>query len=396
MRGVSDAKLWQFRTTARKHLVEYARERLSLQLASSGAASEKIEAAKHLFDPNALTLGFARRFATYKRPDLLRHDPERLIRLLTNTQRPVQLIIAGKAHPEDRPGQELIHEWMEFIHRADARPHIVFLSDYDMRLTEHLVHGVDVWINTPRRPWEACGTSGMKVLVNGGINLSELDGWWAEAYTPEVGWALGDGQEHGDDPAWDAAEAQALYTLLEEQVVPEFYARDANGIPAAWVKRMRESMAQLTPRFSADRAVREYTEQHYLPAAAAYRERAANNGALGKQVIDWKHAIDQKWGSLRFGDLQVKTDADHHVFNVELFSDTLAPDAVRVELYANEENGDDPVQVEMQLAREDGGSRHYSATIPATRRASDYTARVIPQHTGVAVPLESNRILWQR
>ena len=172
----------------------------------------------------------------------------------------------------------------------------IFLSDYDMLLTEHLVQGVDVWINTPRRPWEACGTSGMKVLVNGGINLSELDGWWAEAYTPEVGWALGDGQEHGDDPAWDAVEADALYDLLEREVIPEFYARDESGIPTAWVKRMRESMARLTPRFSANRAVREYTEQHYLPAAAAYRERAANKGAMGRQMVDWQHAVGSEVG----------------------------------------------------------------------------------------------------
>ena len=217
IRRVSDTKLWQFRTAASKSLVEYARERLSRDLAAAGAPSEDVEAAKHLFDPNTLTLGFARRFATYKRPNLLLHDPQRLLRLLTNKQRPVQLIIAGKAHPADQAGQALIREWMHFIRRPETRPHAVFLSDYDMLLTEHLVQGVDVWINTPRRPWEACGTSGMKVLVNGGINLSELDGWWAEAYTPEVGWALGDGQEHGEDPAWDAAEAEALYDLLEQR-----------------------------------------------------------------------------------------------------------------------------------------------------------------------------------
>ena len=226
IRRVSDARLWQFRTAASKSLVEYARERLSRQLAASGAPPEAVDEAKHLFDPNALTLGFARRFATYKRPNLLLHDPERLLRLLTNPERPVQLIIAGKAHPADQAGQALIQEWTHFIRRPEARPHVIFLSDYDMLLTERLVQGVDVWINTPRRPWEACGTSGMKVLVNGGINLSELDGWWAEAYTPEVGWALGDGREHGDDPAWDAAEAEALYDLLEREVIPEFYTRD--------------------------------------------------------------------------------------------------------------------------------------------------------------------------
>ena len=399
IRRVSDAKLWQFRTAASKSLVEYARERLSRDLAAAGAPSEDVEAAKHLFDPNTLTLGFARRFATYKRPNLLLHDPQRLLRLLTNTQRPVQLIIAGKAHPADQAGQALIRDWMHFIRRPETRPHAVFLSDYDMLLTEHLVQGVDVWINTPRRPWEACGTSGMKVLVNGGINLSELDGWWAEAYTPEVGWALGDGQEHGEDPAWDAAEAEALYDLLEQQVIPEFYTRGENGIPAAWVARMRESMARLTPVFAASRAVREYLEQHYLPAAAAYRERAANKGAAGRQVVDWRHEVEGKWGSLRFGDLRVETNADYYVFEVEIFLNDLDRHAARVELYADGIDGGDPVRVEMKCARPlPDASRLcvYRATVPTTRPARDYTARVVPQRSGVAVPLESARILWQR
>jgi starch phosphorylase len=399
IRRVSDARFWEFRAAAGKSLVEYARERLSRQLIASGASAEEVDWAKQLFDPNTLTLGFARRFATYKRPNLLLHDPPRLVRLLTNPQRPVQLIIAGKAHPADQAGQALIQEWIHFIRRPETRPHAIFLSDYDMLLTEHLVQGVDVWINTPRRPWEACGTSGMKVLVNGGINLSELDGWWAEAYTPEVGWALGDGQEHGADPAWDAVEADALYDLLEREVIPEFYTRDAGGIPTAWVKRMRESMAQLTPRFSAGRAVREYSEQHYLPAAAAYRERAANRGAVGRQVVDWKHAVDRTWGALRFGDLRVESNADHHVFGAEIFLNDLDPNGARVELYADGINGGDPVRVEMKRAQSQPDASRgcvYSATVPAARPAKDYTARVIPQRSGVAVPLECGRILWQR
>ena len=262
-----------------------------------GRHPRNVRRRSHIFDADVLTMGFARRFTPYKRPNLLLHDPERLLRLLSDPQRPVQLIVAGKAHPADQAGQALIQEWTHFIRRAEARKKVIFLSDYDMLLTGQLVQGVDVWINTPRRPWEACGTSGMKVLVNGGLNLSELDGWWAEAYTPEVGWALGDGQEHGDDPAWDAAEAEALYDLLEQEVIPQFYTRDENGIPMAWVARMRESMARLTPRFSANRTVREYTEQHYLPAAAAYLERAADKGAVGRQVVDWQHTLEQKWAS---------------------------------------------------------------------------------------------------
>ena len=399
IRRVSDARLWQFRTAASGTLVDYARERLSRQLAASGASSEAVDAAKFLCDCNTLTLGFARRFATYKRPNLLLHDPERLLRLLTNPHRPVQLILAGKAHPADQAGQALIQQWMHFIRRPEVRPHVVFLSDYDMHLTEQLVQGVDVWLNTPRRPWEACGTSGMKVLVNGGINLSEQDGWWAEAYTPEVGWALGDGEEHDDDPAWDAIDAEALYDLLEREVIPEFYTRDAQGIPTAWVARMRESMAQLTPRFSTNRAVCEYTEQHYLPAAAAYRERAANQGAVGVELVEWQHALKQKWAALRFGEMKLETDSEQHSFEAQVYLDDLDPEAVRVELYANGVAGAAPERVEMQRVRQLVGATNgyaYRAEVPATRPASDYTARVIPHRDGVAVPLEEGHILWQR
>jgi starch phosphorylase len=399
IRRVSDTQLWEFRTAAGKSLVDYARSRLSLQLATSGATPETIEEAKHLFDPNALTLGFARRFATYKRPNLLLHDPARLLRLLANPERPVQLVIAGKAHPADQAGQDLIREWIQFIRQSGARPHVIFLSDYDMLLTEHLVQGVDVWINTPRRPWEASGTSGMKVLVNGGLNLSVLDGWWAEAYTPDVGWALGDGQEHGEDPAWDVREADALYDLLESQVIPEFYNRNANGIPTAWVNRMRESMARLTPQFSASRTVREYTEQHYIPAAAAYQLRAANKGAIGKQVVDWRRSMDRNWSSSHFGNLRVDSNAERHVFEVEIFLNGLDPNSVRVELYANGINGGDPVRMEMQCAKpmpDKSSGCVFRATVATTRSASDYTVRMIPQREGIAVPLEFPRILWQR
>jgi starch phosphorylase len=399
IRCVSDASLWQFRLAASQSLVEYAREQLSRQLAASGASPKAIDGAKHLFDPNALTLGSARRFATYKRPNLLLHNPARLLRLLANPERPVQLIIAGKAHPEDRAGQALIHEWINFIRQPETRPHVVFLSDYDMLLTEHLVQGVDVWINTPRRPWEASGTSGMKVLVNGGINLSELDGWWAEAYTPEVGWALGDGREHGDDPAWDAVEADALYDLLEREVIPDFYTRDESGIPTAWVKRMRESMARLTPRFSANRTVREYTEQHYLPAATAYQLRSANKGAIGRQIVDWQHSLERKWATLHFGEVKVETRGEQHVFDVQVYFGDLDPKAVRVELYADGVMGSAPVRQEMTRVRQLAGAPGtyvYNAAVSAAPPPEDYTARVIPHCDGVAIPLEDARILWQR
>lgn len=399
MRRVPAASFWEFRMSASRALVEFTRERLSRQLAASGAPPAAVEEAKHLFDPNVLTLGFARRFATYKRPNLLLQDPARLLRLLTNPQWPVQLVLAGKAHPADVAGQALIQEWIHFIRTPEARPHVVFLSDYDMHLTERLVQGVDVWLNTPQRPWEACGTSGMKVLVNGGLNLSELDGWWAEAYAPELGWAIGDGQEHGQDSDLNRAEADMLYETLERQVVPDFYDRDENGIPTAWIERMRESMAKLTPRFSADRAVREYTELHYLPAALRFHERKADKGAQGVQMVRWKRLLDEQWGSFRLGEMKTETRNEQHVFEVQVYLHEADPQAVRVELYADGLADHAAERQEMECIHPLAGapgSHLYRAALPAGRPAEDYTARLIPHFEGVAVPLENARILWQR
>ncbi len=210
---------------------------------------------------------------------------------------------------------------------------------------------------------------------------------------------MGDGQEHDDDPAWDAAEAEALYDRLEREVIPEFCTRNERGIPAAWVARMRESMARLTQRFSANRAVREYTERHYLPAAVAYRERAADRGAVGKQIVIWQHALEQKWATLRFGEMKIETDGTQHVFEVQVYPNELDPDDVRLELYANSVNDGDLVQQEMKRVRQLTGAFSgyvYSATVSATHPATDYTARVMPHHDGVAVPLEAAQILWQR
>jgi starch phosphorylase len=399
LRCVEDAQLWQLRAAARRRLIEYTRKRLARQLAGQGAPVHEVSAAERTFDFDSLTLGFARRFATYKRPNLLLTDPDRLARILTNHERPVQLIIAGKAHPQDLAGQSLIKQWNEFIRRPDIRSHVVFLSDYDMLLTQQLVQGVDVWVNTPRRPWEASGTSGMKVLANGGVNLSELDGWWAEAYSPDSGWAVGDGKEHGDDPAWDAAEAASLYTLLERDVVPEFYNRDSAGLPHAWIARMRESMARLTPFFSANRTVREYTEEHYLPAAAAYTERAASGGKAGVELLGWQRALAAHWPNIRFGAVKIETCADAHAIEVQLYLDEADPDSVSVELYAEPKNGDRPFRQAMQRGQPltgSAGGYSYTARVPLTRPAGDYTPRVVAHREGAHVPLEAPQILWLR
>jgi starch phosphorylase len=294
----------------------------------------------------------------------------------------------------------MIQAWVRFMREHPAtRSHAIFLSDYDLLLAEQLVQGTDLWINTPRRPWEACGTSGMKVLVNGGLNLSGLDGWWAEAYTPEVGWALGDGQEHDDDPAWDAAEAETLYDLLEQEVIPAFYTRNESGIPAVWVARMRESMAQLTPQFSANRMVREYTEKYYLAAAAAYHKRAAEQGGLGVQIVNWQRAVARYWAQVHFGLLQVETVGNQHRVHLPVYLNEMAPEAVRVELYADAMNGEAPERHAMirgvPLADAANGYM-YNAQVPSLRPAADYTPRLIPSHPDAKVPLEAPHILWQR
>jgi starch phosphorylase len=396
IRQLSDEQLWQMRTTARKNLVERVRVRYARQRASGAEGAPEVS---KVLDEHVLTVGFARRFATYKRPNFLLRDPERLIRLLSNPERPMQLILAGKAHPADQPGQALIKQWNDFIKRPEVSQRVVFLSDYDMFMAQELVQGADLWINTPRRPWEACGTSGMKVLVNGGLNFSELDGWWAEAYSPEVGWAIGDGLEHGDDPALDGIEAEAMYTLLEQEVVPEFYERPGNGMPARWLSRVRESMARLTPEFSASRTIRNYTEDHYLPAASGYRQRAANDGAPGAEVLQWLHTIAQEWNTVRLGSVQTETHDGHHCFRVQVWPGNLSLNDFKVELYADP-GGEHDGQIETMTAGDRPADSTepvtYSVQIAATRAASDYTPRIFPQHPGVAVPLEAGEILWQR
>jgi starch phosphorylase len=387
LRCADDRTLWDMRIQARRSMIEYARQRYAREISSRATSPVEVTEAAHVFDFNTLTLGFARRFATYKRPNLLLRDPDRLVRLLTNPHRPAQLILAGKAHPQDWAGQQMILQWNEFVLRPEVRGRVIFLSDYDMLLTQQMTGGIDVWINTPRRPWEASGTSGMKVLVNGGLNLSELDGWWAEAYSPEVGWAIGDGKEHGDDPAWDARDAEDLYGLLEQEIVPAFYDSNDAGIPVRWIARMRESMARLTPAFSANRTVREYTEKHYLPAAAALAERTAQQGRLAAELERWQENVARHWQEVRFGSLEVARRDGDFVFRVRVDFGMLDAASARVELYA-----DSQPPIPMSPDAQD----FYVARVPAARDAGDFTARVIPYHPKAFVPLETNRILWQK
>ena len=357
-----------------------------------------IAAAEEVLDPNILTLGFARRFTGYKRPNLLLNDAERLRRLLTNPARPVQLLVAGKAHPADEDGKRMIQQWILLEREPGLRRRLVFLEDYDLSLAQELIQGVDLWINTPRRPWEACGTSGMKVLVNGGINLSVLDGWWEEAYDPEVGWAVGDGKALTEN-ARDARDAASLYQLLETAIVPEFYARDSDGIPRDWLKRMRASLSRLTPEYSSNRMVQEYVTTLYLPASGEYRRRTDGSPPNAITTREWESRLRCGWPGLQIGEPMV-TDANGvWNFTVPIYLGDLEPDDLRVELYADPQ-GDGPVGIHvmepLSLVPGSANGHIYTGTVPSERSAEHYTVRITPWRAGVSIPAELNLILWQR
>lgn len=395
--SIEDRTLWMFRNHERGELVRNLRLRLERQAAAAGADAATVAACGRKLDPKALTIGLARRFTGYKRPILLLRYPERLARILNDPERPAQVVVAGKAHPRDLVGKQMVHEWIEFTRRPDVCDRAVFIEDYDIAIAADLVQGVDLWLNTPLHPWEACGTSGMKVLVNGGLNLSELDGWWAEAWAPELGWKLGDGREHDHDPNWDKAEAEELYATLEQEVIPGFYQRDEHGIPTDWVKRMRRSMTALAPRFSSNRMMREYAGGYYLPSAVENDRRAAGNGALAVELAKWARSLDEKWRQLSFGRVTAEQRDDGHHVTIEITLGEVDPDSIRVELYAEPRDGKVEVFAMTASDRPDhGGRANYAATIPAGRPAADYTARIVPAHPHASVPLEAAQILWNR
>ena len=392
VQNIPDEQLWSLRNQSRREFIESVRRRRPSNLAAAGASADLVEHAKTLFNPEVLTIGFARRFATYKRPNLLLYNKERLMDIFKNAERPVQLVIAGKAHPADHQGQAMIREWVEFSRRKEVRDHIVFLSDYDMNLARRMVQGVDVWLNNPRRPWEASGTSGMKVLVNGGLNLSELDGWWAEAFNPAVGWAIGDGKEHADDAALDVMEAEQLYQILERDVVPAFYERDAQGIPRRWIKLMKVSMAKLSPEFSVSRTMMEYMEKYYIPASLALQKRKND-----KTLAGFHEQLKHRWAELAVENYQTQESGQGHLVTATIHLSSLDPTQVQVELFAEGIHSLLPSIVLMELkGKEDNDRYTYQCEVNSERSLSDYTIRIIPRHDSLRIPLESNLIYWQR
>lgn len=395
--AVPDETIWAMRGEHRQNLVRRVRLRLMTQLQSRGVSAPEAQVAMTVLDPNVLTLGFARRFTEYKRPNLLLHDPDRFTRLVLDGARPLQIVVAGKAHPDDASGKRMIREWVELARRDQLRGRIVFLEDYDHGLAQELVQGVDVWINMPRRPWEACGTSGMKVLVNGGLNCSVLDGWWAEAFAPELGWAIGAGEDNADGSR-DAAEAELTYDLIERRIAPEFYARDETGVPRAWVGRIRSSMAQLTARFSSARMLSEYLEQAYRPAAASLARRTDGACAAARALCAWAERLRRAWSSVHIAEPTIEADSQGFRLTVPVYLGEVAAADVAVELYARP-LGEGPADViALEPLRAIPGALNgliYAGWAKTQRAAADFTVRIRPEHP-LGSPDELPLMAWQR
>lgn len=394
---ISDDSLWAMRTHQRHRLIRFLRARLHSQHCEHGNGSNVEAACGLLLDTDALTLGFARRFTDYKRPDLLLTDEPRLLKLLHDRDRPLQIALAGKAHPNDTRGKAIIKRWKQFIKRHDVQGRVVFIDDYDIGVATELIQGVDVWLNTPRHPWEACGTSGMKVLVNGGLNLSQFDGWWAEAWRPEVGWAIREDatfSQLSSSAEHDGEDAAELFTLLEQEVVPRFYDCDPSGLPKHWLAMIRASMETLTPLYSANRMLREYTERFYLPMAAKSHERLPE---IAEELVQQQRLLQEHWPLLRFGTLEVSEQADGMDVSLNVYLNGLDPALVKVELVAEAwEKGGRAVIGMRREAALSGSTRSYVFRCRAPARPLEhYTPRLVMAERRLNLPLEDTHILWR-
>ena len=360
--------------------------------------------ADEVLDPEALTIGFARRFAPYKRATLFTRNPERLLEILCNPQRPVQIIVAGKAHPRDDLGKELIKNLVTFARRPEVQGKIVFLEDYDLSVAEYMVQGVDVWLNTPKKRHEACGTSGMKVPPNGGINLSIRDGWWAEAYDGENGWAIGDDRDYNNDEYHDFVESEAIYDLLEQEIVPLFYDRGAAGVPRRWIAKVKTSMRSLLPRFNTNRMVREYTDL-YRAALSRWSHLIENDCAVAKDLAAWRASLSRQWEQIRVESVESSGNCEYRVgsaFDVtaEVFLGDVAPDQVEVQLYHGRVNGSDHlvdgqvIRMEPQGDAAEGRHRFVGKVACATTGHRGYTVRILPYHPDLGCPHCTGLIRW--
>jgi glycogen phosphorylase len=403
---IPDAQLWETHQALKLRLVNFVRERVRARCERIGASPEAIRDVNHILDPEILTVGFARRFATYKRGALLFSDIERLRRMLNDTTRPVQFIFAGKAHPRDEAGKALIQEVYKFSREAGFEHRLVFVEDYDSYIARRLVQGVDLWLNNPLRPIEASGTSGMKLAPNGGLNLSVLDGWWAEGHNGNNGWAIGAEISNGTTEFQNEVDASSLYQLLENQIIPLYYAKPDGKLPLAWLQLMRESIRSVTPVFNTHRMVKEYTERLYISAAKSHADFARDDCAAATQLSQWKSKMRKDWSQVQIQDVQVGNKDRQNIFVGESLQvsarvqlGAVDPQHVRVEAYHGEtDNGGikNPATTILKEASRNGdGSYLYQGAVPASESgAYGFSVRVVPTHQHLMQSHELRLITW--
>ncbi|HMJ05836.1 MAG TPA: alpha-glucan family phosphorylase [Chthoniobacterales bacterium] len=404
---IPDAQLWETHQKLKLRLVEFVRERVRIRRTRIGESLETIRRANRILDSEILTIGFARRFATYKRGALLFSDKERLSRLLNDTTRPVQFIFAGKSHPRDEGGKALIKEVYQFSRQEGFENRIVFVEDYDTYIARRLVQGVDLWLNNPLRPLEASGTSGMKLPPNGGLNLSVLDGWWCESYNGKNGWAIGPEIDHGGVEYQSEVDASSLYQLLENQIIPLYYAKPDGKLPLAWLQLMRESIRSVTPVFNTHRMVQEYTERLYRPAEAAHQEFARDNCRAAVELSQWKTRIRKDWAQVRVSDVQIGNENRHSILvgdalriSAQVHLGEVDPKNVRVEAYHGEADNDqvrNPAVTPLYQSDQTGGNGDYvyQGSVPATESGMyGFSVRVVPTHPHLVQPHELRLITW--
>jgi starch phosphorylase len=419
IKHVPDEELWRAHQLCKERLIVFARNRLKAQMQRRGTYHTELNWAEEVLDPEALTIGFARRFASYKRGNLLLRDPQRLVKLLADAKRPVQIIFSGKAHPRDTEGKEIIRQIIHFAAQYDVRRRIVFLEDYDINVARYLVRGVDVWLSTPRRPMEASSTSGMKAAINGALNMSTLDGWWCEGYTPDGGWVIGSGETSENADYQDTVESQAIYNILQNEVVPLFYTRSADNVPRAWVKRMKNAIQSTTHQFNTHRMVGEYTRRFYNPAATRWRYLAAEAMSRVKALAMWKSNMKKAWGGFAVKDVIVEAGNGREgpqtlkpipvtvgsQVNVRVLVKLggVQPDDVSVELYygcvdaLGNISAGSTVRMSYADKSQQQGEHWFEGVMPCEGAGQyGFAVRILPRHTDMADPYELGLILWER
>ena len=404
--SIPDAELWRTHVRRRERLVAFARDRLREQLKYRGMSQTAIEGADEVLNPDALTIGFARRFATYKRATLIFRDLERLHKLVSDAERPVQFVFAGKAHPHDNEGKELIRTIISIARNPDFRDSIVFLENYDMNVARYMVQGVDIWLNNPLRPKEASGTSGMKVIYNGGLNCSIPDGWWDEAYRPDIGWSIGHGEKYDDD-AWEHqnyVESQALYNLLEQDILPMFYHQTRDGLPREWIRRVKSSMLNLAPFFNTHRMVRQYVDEFYMPRYQVSQEMSYPDYGQTAAFVEWRHKLDHVWHDIAVLHVDVQSDeveiGSHTTIQAQVKLGSLRPEDVKVQLYYGPLDTiggiSDGRAIDMEVAAENWEGVYTFKTDYRYETTGDFgfSVRVLPYHPYLHTSFVPHKIVW--